>query len=94
MSSVTTTSELAAKPVEHFRLDYKISDYTVSDIYLTFDLEEANSIVTTVSTIVPQVSQAGLDLVLDGEELDLLELSVNDLVIDKAQYTITPTNLT
>jgi aminopeptidase N len=55
-----------APPKEFFRKDYKPSDFSIPDIYLSFDLSAEETIVTTTSKIVPS-SLSTANLVLDGE---------------------------
>jgi aminopeptidase N len=72
--------------VEHFRLDYKLSDYTIPSIHLDFALGESETIITTTSQVSPLTHTTGADLLLDGEELELLELSVNGRVLESHEY--------
>lgn len=59
------------------RHDYRALDYTITDIYLDFDLEAENTIVTATSTVVRQ-GQASAPLLLNGENLYLLSLQVSN----------------
>lgn len=84
--------EPITKPTEYFRLDYKPSNFLIPEIHLRFQLDESNTIVTTKSTIVPQLTAT--DLVLHGEDLELMEVKVNDKVLSADQFTATKAELT
>lgn len=91
MSTVTNAETMTpATPVEYFRKDYKKPDYSTSDIFLSFDLAFDKTIVTTTSTVLPNFDASGEvpNLVLDGEELQLLEVKINDVVIPAGQYEV------
>lgn len=91
LASTTAVASSAAKlqaPVETFRSDYKPSDFFVSDIFLSFQLDTHESIVTTTSQMTRSVSPAskGADLVLDGEDLDLMQVKISGVVIAPELY--------
>ncbi|MDU2942129.1 MAG: aminopeptidase N [Enterobacteriaceae bacterium] len=68
---------MTQQPQAKYRHDYRAPDYLISDIDLTFDLNATKTVVTAVS----QVSRQGaseVPLKLDGEELTLVSLHVND----------------
>lgn len=68
---------MTQQPQAKYRHDYRAPDYLISDIDLTFDLDAAKTVVTAVS----QVSRQGaseVPLKLDGEDLTLVSLHVND----------------
>lgn len=68
---------MTQQPQAKYRHDYRAPDYLISDIDLTFDLDATKTVVTAVS----QVSRQGaseVPLKLDGEELTLVSLHVND----------------
>ncbi|WES70051.1 aminopeptidase N [Superficieibacter sp. HKU1] len=68
---------MTQQPQAKYRHDYRAPDYLISDIDLTFDLDATKTVVTAVS----QVSRQGaseVPLKLDGEDLTLVSLHVND----------------
>jgi hypothetical protein len=93
MASTTTTEAAAAAikqaPIETFRSDYKPSDFFVSDIFLSFQLDTQESVVTTTSQFTRSISPASknADIVLDGEDLDLIQLKIGGAVIPSGSYT-------
>ncbi|OIN25810.1 aminopeptidase N [Vibrio barjaei] len=62
-------------PKAKYRSDYQTPSHTITDVNLTFDLHETQTKVTAVS----QVKQLGeaTTLVLDGENIELIQVSVN-----------------
>jgi aminopeptidase N len=75
---------------ENFRLDYSVSNYKVSDIYLKFDLDLDKTVITTKSLIYKSINGSAInyDLTLDGEELDLDWIKINGEVLNKSEYII------
>lgn len=67
---------MAHTPQAKYRKDYQAPSYTITDLDLTFDLHDSATVVTAVS----QVKQlnSSTTLTLDGEELDLKSVQVND----------------
>ncbi|PKH24262.1 aminopeptidase N [Enterobacterales bacterium CwR94] len=59
------------------RHDYRAPDYTISDIDLTFELDAATTTVTAVSQVKRQ-GAPGAPLRLDGEDLTLVSLHIDD----------------
>ncbi|ADP12149.1 aminopeptidase N [Erwinia sp. Ejp617] len=59
------------------RHDYRAPDYTITDIDLTFNLDAGTTQVTAVSHI-KRLGASGADLRLDGEDLTLVSLHVDD----------------
>ena len=84
-ASSTTASAAAAAgkqaataPIEYHRLDYTPSDFFIPEIFLSFVLDASDTLVTATSQVTRSVSpaSAGADLVLDGEDLDLVGVKV------------------
>ncbi|WP_158784279.1 aminopeptidase N [Pantoea sp. BAV 3049] len=59
------------------RHDYRAPDYTITDIDLTFNLDASTTRVTAVSRI-KRLGAAGAELRLDGEDLTLVSLDIDD----------------
>jgi aminopeptidase N len=93
MASTTAAAAVADKqqapPIETFRSDYKPSDFFISDIFLSFQLDTHESIVTTTSHLTRSISPASkeADLVLDGEDLDLMQIKIGGSIISPEVYT-------
>ena len=72
--------------------DYKTSDFTISTIDLTFELSDNATIVTNEMKI-SRVGNSDV-LVLNGEYLTLLSLTVDGQVLNKKEYQLTDDLLT
>ncbi|MDY0970188.1 aminopeptidase N [Siccibacter turicensis] len=68
---------MTQQPQAKYRHDYRAPDYQISDIDLTFELDAAATRVTAVSQVTRQ-GAADAPLCLDGEDLTLVSLAVND----------------
>ena len=84
----TKTAEL--QPIAKYRLDYKTPDFTITDIDLDFDLAPEITTVTARSRVVQKNQQAN-DLILDGEDLKLISININEQPWQ--DYQITETGL-
>lgn len=86
---------MAAEPavVEHFRKDYRQPPYTVRKVDLNFHLDESETLVTATNTIFP-TGRAGEDLVLDGEEVNLVDVYVDGRKLGGSDYKIVGDKLT
>jgi aminopeptidase N len=71
----TKTPEL--QPIAKNRLDYKVPDFTITDIDLDFDLAPEITTVTARSRVLQKNNQAN-DLILDGEDLKLISVNINE----------------
>jgi aminopeptidase N len=80
---------MAHAPQAKYRHDYQPPTHTVSEIDLTFDLNDSQTLVTAVS----QIQQMGTSdtLLLDGEGLILKSIQVNGA--DWSDYTVLATEL-
>lgn len=67
---------MTQQPHVKYRHDYRKSDYTITDIDLTFVLDAQTTRVTAVSTV-RRVDDSQTALRLDGEDLTLVALEVN-----------------
>ncbi len=73
-----------------FLKDYRKPDFTVTDVHLTFDLDEKNTKVTNTMQLVNQLSGA-TSLVLHGEDIELHSVTING---EKASYEVNEKELT
>jgi aminopeptidase N len=71
--------------------DYKTPDHTISDISLTFELDENATIITAISTVV--TLKSNVPLVLDGEDLTLVSVSINNQEIKDTGYQLIDSQL-
>ncbi|KKW50604.1 aminopeptidase N [Pantoea ananatis] len=67
---------MTQQPKIKYRHDYRAPDYTITDIDLTFELDESTTRVTAISQVKRQ-GDNGAELRLDGEDLTLISLEVN-----------------
>jgi hypothetical protein len=94
-ASASSSVTVAKPPVEYFRKDYKPSDFAISDIFLSFQLEASDTTVVASSKVFHSSSwTAKSDLVLDGEELNILSVKVADKVLSADQYSYADGKLT
>lgn len=66
--------------------DYTTPDYSISDIGLEFELNETATVVTATSQVICQ--RAGEPLKLDGEDIELLSVSINQHSLEAGEYTL------
>ncbi|WP_029568575.1 aminopeptidase N [Pantoea ananatis] len=67
---------MTQQPQIKYRHDYRAPDYTITDIDLTFELDESTTRVTAVSQVKRQ-GDSQAELRLDGEDLTLISLEVD-----------------
>jgi aminopeptidase N len=80
---------MAPAPQAKYRHDYQPPSHTVSDLDITFDLNDNKTVVTAVSQV--QQSNQIATLLLDGEGLKLISLQVDGT--DWSDYTVSETAL-
>jgi aminopeptidase N len=68
---------MTQQPQAKYRHDYRAPDYLISDIDLTFDLDAAKTVVTALSKV-SVIARLHVPLRLDGEDLTLVSMHVND----------------
>lgn len=68
---------MTQQPQAKYRHDYRAPDYQITDIDLTFDLNAEKTVVTAISQAVRH-GAPDVPLRLDGEDLTLVSLHVND----------------
>ncbi|WP_305460902.1 aminopeptidase N [Photobacterium leiognathi] len=71
------TEQTSTQPTAKYRSDYRKPDYTITDIDLTFDLNDTKTQVTAQSKVVRMGDNVDAKLVLDGDELELVSVTVN-----------------
>lgn len=75
--------------------DYQVPDYLIDETHLTFELFEDHSLVHAqlVMRRNPEAGAGLPKLVLDGQQLELLELKLDDRELGAADYTLTDSHL-
>lgn len=76
--------------------DYQVPDYLIDETHLTFELFEDHSLVHAqlVMRRNPAAGSGLPPLVLDGQQLELLELKLNDRELSAAEYQLSDSHLT
>ena len=68
--------------------DYQPSDFSISTINLTFELSD-NATLVTNEMLVSKANTNNADLILNGENLALLSVSIDGETLNKNQYQLT-----
>ncbi len=71
--------------------DYRSPAFAIETADLRFDLNEEYTTVTAVLTVVRQRPEESLEL--DGDELELVSLKLDDQALGREDYTVTPHSL-
>ncbi|MGB1296838.1 MAG: aminopeptidase N [Psychrobium sp.] len=66
--------------------DYKTPDFTIDTIDLVFELNETATVVTATSQV--KRLRDGTSLTLDGEDLELLSVAINQHALEAGQFEI------
>ena len=70
--------------------DYTKPNFEVNNVYLDFQLDKTNTIVKNTMQI-SRLSEGSL--VLDGENIDLISVKINNQLLEKEQYRVTNSKL-
>ncbi|WP_076417875.1 aminopeptidase N [Colwellia sp. UCD-KL20] len=73
--------------------DYKATAFTISNVDLTFELEDTKTLVTNVMTVAKADSNIKESLILQGEELKLISISINGDLLSSDSYIETAAQL-
>jgi aminopeptidase N len=73
--------------------DFQISNFSITNVDLTFELADTSTIVTNVMRIKRENAEAK-QLVLDGEQLKLISLNINQKALPESYYQASATQLT
>ncbi|MDN5515748.1 MAG: aminopeptidase N, partial [Pseudomonas sp.] len=75
--------------------DYQVPDYLIDETHLTFELFEDHSLVHAqlVMRRNPEAGAGLPTLVLDGQQLELLDLKLDDRELGEGDYTLTDSHL-
>ena len=75
-------------PQTIFRKDYTPPSYLVHTVELGFDLDPARTIVANRVTLSRNPASKSRDIVLHGEEIELVQLRMNGQVLQAGEYAI------
>ncbi|CAI9094101.1 OLC1v1029768C1 [Oldenlandia corymbosa var. corymbosa] len=81
-------------PKEIFLKDYKKPDYYFDSVDLKFSLGEEKTIVSSKISVQPRERGSSSPLVLDGQDLKLISVSVNGNQLREEDYKLSPRHLT
>ena len=90
------TGSAADTPTVVRRRDYRPLPWKVAALELVFDLHEDHALVTATASYELAPGQAGgaPPLVLDGEDLELVEIALDGTPLDADDYILTPERMT
>ena len=79
-----------AAPQTIYLKDYSESDYLISDIHLTFDLDNTNTQVISKMKVKANydISTGKRDMFLNGEEITLKKIIVNSVELEDSQFEL------
>ncbi|MBC8371630.1 MAG: aminopeptidase N [Planctomycetes bacterium] len=80
MSEATATAK--------YRKDYALTEFTIDKVNLDFHLEDEFTLVTSELTINRRENSSSSELLLDGEDIQLQEIYINDVELDKNSYQL------
>ncbi|MGB9988422.1 aminopeptidase N [Pseudoduganella rhizocola] len=81
-------------PQTIYRKDYTPPSYLVETVELGFDLDPQRTIVSSRIVVRHNPDSKNHDIVLQGEEIELVALRMNGVALDQAQYSIVNHTLT
>ncbi|WP_111978499.1 aminopeptidase N [Algibacillus agarilyticus] len=81
-------------PQAKFLTDYKVPSFLVESVDLTFQLDDHKTKVTAVVEYYENPEATSKQLVLDGKNLTLLSVKLNDVLLTPAQYELDDQSLT
>jgi len=81
-------------PVTVYRQDYRPYPFAIRSIELCFDLDPASTLVRSRMAVARQVPGSGDDLVLDGEDIELVSITVDGQPLASERYQLTSETLT
>lgn len=82
------------KPQEKFLKDYKKPHFSIGSVYLTFELDDTQTLVTAEIEIKRETDDLKAPLVLQGERLKLLSVEIDEKALDPSEYSVDDKHLT
>ena len=79
-----------------YEKDYRKPDFKIPTIHLDFNIHDEHTIVKSKLKIIAEIddNETNKPLILDGANLNLKSIKINDIELDKKDYTLTEENLT
>ncbi|XP_071918367.1 puromycin-sensitive aminopeptidase-like [Coffea arabica] len=81
-------------PKEIFLKDYKQPDFYFDTVDLKFSLGEEKTIVSSKISVYPRVEGGSSPLVLDGQDLKLISVTIDGKALKEEEYCLNPRHLT
>ncbi|XP_030530334.1 puromycin-sensitive aminopeptidase isoform X1 [Rhodamnia argentea] len=81
-------------PKEIFLKDYKLPDYYFDTVDLKFSLGEEKTYVSSKISVIPRVEGSSAPLVLNGQDLNLVSVKVNEKELKDGDYLLDSRHLT
>ncbi|CAK9141908.1 unnamed protein product [Ilex paraguariensis] len=81
-------------PKEIFLKDYKLADYYFDTVDLRFSLGEEKTIVSSKISVYPRAEGCSSSLVLDGKDLKLVSVNVNNKELKEGDFLLDSRHLT
>ncbi|KAI3421496.1 uncharacterized protein J3R85_012182 [Psidium guajava] len=81
-------------PKEIFLKDYKLPDYYFDTVDLKFSLGEEKTYVSSKISVIPRVKGSSAPLVLNGQDLNLVSVKVNEKELKDGDYLLDSRHLT
>jgi aminopeptidase N len=84
-----------SKPKTILRRDYRVPDYLIETVALSFDLREEGTHVEARLELRRRMDAPEQDvpLVLEGESIELLEIEIDGRSLDRSEYRVLPSQL-
>lgn len=73
--------------------DYQAPDFSIPQTFLNFDIRSESEVIVTAELKFQRAHSKTTDLVLDGGELNLLQVKMNGKVLSADEYEATPSQL-
>ena len=83
-----------SSPQTIFRKDYLPPSFLVDTVELGFDLDPARTVVASRVTLRHNAASKSRDLVLHGEDIELVALRMNGKLLKPGQYQLSAATLT
>lgn len=77
-----------AQPTTVYLADYRAPDYLIDSVALNFDLDEANTRVSSVMQVRRNSEAVGNVLMLNGRDLELLSVKIDGHLLDAGDYEL------
>lgn len=81
------------KPKAKYLKDYQKPDFSITSVYLTFELHETKTLVTTEMELERETTENDKPLILNGERLKLISIELNGKKLSSSSYQLSDKTL-